>query len=263
MHDHECHESTRAKGKLLRRGPVPAPGLPEGLRITAYLPPGYETSNQDYALAIFFDGQNIFDDEGSYRGGWQLHRLLDYRACRGERVPLAVGIHTDWSRSAVLSPWSHDGTPALGDRMLDWITGWLTPTIRSEMRVRPGPEGVLLGGSSLGGLLSLYGFFRHPEHFGRVIAMSPSLGVAGGRHGPIYGYVHEMPRRGGRIYMDAGGRECQCTNIMNLTGDMARLLSDKGYRLGDDLLFHADPDGAHDEQAWKRRLPGALEFMCQ
>jgi len=263
MFDHHCHESTRARGTLLHRGPLAATGLPEAPHVTAYLPPGYERSSQEHSLAIFFDGQNLFDDEGSYRGGWQIHRLLDYRACRGARVPIVAAIHTaGWSRAAVLSPWSRDDAPALGDRMLDWIIGWLIPTIRSEARVIPGPDGVLIGGSSLGGLLSLYGYFRHPDHFGRVVAMSPSLGIAGGRHGPIYEYVHAAPRRAGKIYLDAGERECECTSITRHTGDMARLLEHKGYRLGGDLLWHADPEGAHDEASWKRRLPGALQFVC-
>jgi predicted alpha/beta superfamily hydrolase len=214
-------------------------------------------------LALFFDGQNMFDDEGSYRGGWQLHRLLDYRACQGRSVPIAVAIHTGgWSRSAILSPWQRDGMQPLGDRLLDWMTGWLIPAIRSEVRVVPGPGGVLLGGSSLGGLLSLYGFFRHPEHFGRVVAMSPSLGVGDGQHGPIYPHVHGSPRRGGKIYLDAGEQECQCSGIARHTADMAGLLVHKGYRSGVDLLYRPDRDGTHDEQSWKRRLPGALEFIC-
>jgi predicted alpha/beta superfamily hydrolase len=264
MLDHECQESTRAKGQLIRVGPFDAWGLPEQPRLTVYLPPGYAESGREHSLAIFFDGQNLFDDEGSYQGGWQLHRLLDYRACQGEPVPIVAAIHTDgWSRSAALSPWPRDGVPGLGDQLLNWITAWLIPTLRAELRVRPGPEGVLLGGSSLGGLLSLYGFFRHPEQIGRVLAMSPSLAAGEGQHGPLFPFVAESPHRGGKIYLDAGARECQCTNIQRHTGDLAGLLAHKGYRPGIDLLLATDPDGSHDEASWKRRLPGALELMCQ
>ena len=263
MHVHECHEGARATGTLIDLGAFLVPGLPEEMRVTVYLPPGYDASDATYPLAMFFDGQNLFDDEGSYRGGWQMHRLLDYRACRGERVPIVAAIHTaGWSRAAVLSPWSRDDAPGLGDRTLDWITQWLIPTLRSELRIAPGPEHVLLGGSSLGGLLSLYGFFRHPDQFGKVAALSPSLGVSGGHHGPLFSYVREAPRVDGRVYLDAGDNECECTNIMRHTGDMASLLSHKGFRAGVDLLWRPDPDGTHDEASWKRRLPGALEFLC-
>lgn len=261
MYAQACEESVRAKGRLVRAGPFEWTGLPEPPTLTLHLPAGYDASNRTYPLAIFFDGQNMFDDEGSYRGGWQLHRQLDWRACRGLPVPIAVAIHTGgWSRGAILSPWSQDGAPALGDRMLDWITRWLVPTLREELRVDPGPEGVLLGGSSLGGLLALYGFFRHPEHVGRVIAMSPSIAMAGGR---LAGFVAESSRTGGAIYLDAGGRECDCTSILRDTRELSELLTHKGFRMGDDLLFVPDADGAHDEQSWKRRLPGALQFALR
>jgi enterochelin esterase-like enzyme len=263
MSDRSCDESSRAKGTLVHAGPFHAPGLPEALHLTAYLPPGYDASTERYPLAIFFDGQNMFDDDGSYRGGWQLHRLLDYRACQGRRVPIAIAIHTaGFSRTSILSPWSRDDVQGLGDRFLDWITQWLVPTLRAELRVADGAENVVLGGSSLGGLLSLYGFFRHPDQFGRVVAMSPSLGLPGGHHSPLFGYAHHAQRSGGRIYIDAGARECECTSILRHTGDLAGLLEHKGYRHGVDLAWRADPEGSHDEQSWKRRLPGALDFVC-
>lgn len=263
MDHHACQEATRDKGKLLRSGPFSGWGLPEPLSVTAYLPPGYDTSGRHYSMAIFFDGQNLFDDEGSYRGGWQLHRLLDYRACQGQRVPIAVGIHTSgWSRGSILSPWPRDGAPALGDRMLDWITGFLIPTIRGEVRVAPGREGVMIGGSSLGALMALYAFFRRPDQFGRALAMSPSLAVDGGQHGPLFPFIEHAPMPGGRIYLDAGARECECTSIMRHSGDLAGLLAHKGYRHGHDLVFRPDEEGSHDEASWKRRLPGALDFIC-
>jgi predicted alpha/beta superfamily hydrolase len=260
----QCEEGARATGTLFELGTFRVPTLPEDLRVTLYLPPGYDASNAVYPLAIFFDGQNLFDDAGSYRGGWQLHRLLDYRACRGETVPVVAAIHTTgWSRTALLSPWSREDAPGLGDRTLDWITEWLLPTLRSELRIARGAERVLLGGSSLGGLLALYGFFRHPDRFGKVAAMSPSLGISGGRHGPLFPYAWDARRGGGKVYLDAGQRECECTNIMRHAGDLASMLREMGYRDGVDLWWRPDPEGSHDEMSWKRRLPGAIDFLCE
>lgn len=258
-----CHEGARATGTLFRSITVPAPTLPTAQRVTAYLPPGYDRSDRPYSLAVFFDGQNMFDDEGSFRGGWQLHRLLDYRACRGLSVPIVAAIHTDNGlRNELLSPWSSDGRAAMGDRMIDWIADVLVPRVRSEVRVASGPENVLLGGSSLGGLMALYGFFRRPDALGRALAMSPSLGVGGAQRGPIFHYVNDAPRRGHKIYLDAGARECECSGIMQHTGELAELLSRKGYQRGSQLLFHADPVGTHSEASWKGRLPSALDFLC-
>jgi predicted alpha/beta superfamily hydrolase len=47
--------------------------------------------------------------------------------------------------------------------------------IDREYRTWPNAENTGLGGSSLGGLASLYIGFRHPLVFGKLIVMSPSL----------------------------------------------------------------------------------------
>ena len=251
------------EGQLISSGPYFVPGLPEQHRITAYLPPGYSESDRAYPLAIFFDGQNLFSDEGSFRGGWHLHHLLDERACRGAKIPLVIAIHTDgWSRTSALSPWTEEDAPALGDRMVNWVADWLIPTIRSEVRTLPGPEYTLIGGSSLGGLLSLFAGFRRPDVFGRVLAMSPSLGISKGRHGPIYSFVEEAKHGPHRIYLDAGGKECPCGHVLRHAEDMAIVLIDKGYQPGHSLMWYPDPAGDHDEYHWRKRLPLAVNFIC-
>lgn len=260
----DCQPHARRKGQLIPSGPHVVPGLPETHRITAYLPPSYADSGRAYPLAIFFDGQNLFSDEGSYRGGWHLHELLDERDCRGDRVPIVVALHTaGLSRTSILSAWSEDpAMPALGDRLLDWVVGPLLADLRQEIRLLPGPEGTLIGGSSMGGLLSLYAFFRHPETFGRVMAMSPSLGVSDGRLGPLYPYVAEVRRPPGRIYLDAGARECPCGHVLRHGESMAELLAQRGFTPGSQLMWYPDPDGDHDEWHWRRRMPEALNFLC-
>lgn len=215
-----------------------------------------------HPLAIFFDGQNMFDDEGSYQGGWQLHRLLDWRACRGGRVPIAVALDTaGWSRASVLTPWPRAGVEGLGARTIEWLSSWLIPTLRAELRVEPGPDAVLIGGASLGGLLALYAYAQRPDQFGRVMAMSPALGWPDGG-APVIDLIASAPRhRRGRVYVDAGARECECTNIVRHTGALVGTLERLGYRHGHDLAHWHDPDGAHDEPSWKRRLPAALDFL--
>lgn len=259
-----CQPHKRRKGHLIHSGPYHVPGLPETHRITAYIPPSYADSERAYPVAIFFDGQNLFSDEGSFRGGWHLHDLLDERDCMGQRVPIVVAIHTGGlSRTSILSPWTEDpDIPPLGDRLIEWVVSFLLPEIRKEVRILPGPEHTLIGGASLGALVSLFAFFRHPETFGRVLAMSPSLGVSGGRLGPIIPFIEQAQRPLGKIYLDAGGRECPCGHVLRHAESLAELLAHKGYVPGQHLRFHPDPAGDHDEWHWRRRMPGALNFMC-
>src|SRR5262249_32890000 len=59
-------------------------------------------------------------------------------------------------------------------------------------------------GSSMGGLVSLYAFFRYPSIFGRAGVMSPSLWFG---QGAILDFVREARAPQGRIYVDAGTAE--------------------------------------------------------
>lgn len=257
-------EDPRYQGRVLAGRPFTVPGLPDPHPVSVYLPPGYDRDRQrQYPLAILLDGQNLFGDHGSFNGGWHLHRLLDWRMCAGERVPVVVAVHTGLSRQIALSPWpGEDGEAGLGWRMAEWLAGPLVRLARDEFRIRRDPEHTMIGGASLGGLLSLYAFFRHGDVFGRALSMSPSLGISDGRHGPAFEFVAGAPfQAGGRLYLDAGGLECPCGHVLRHAEDLVGVLNAKGLVAGRDYLWRPDPDGTHDESAWRRRLPGAIHFL--
>ena len=249
-------------GHLHRTRAFAIPGLPGHHPLTIYLPPGYEHSQQRYPVAYMFDGQNLFGDHGSYAGGWHMHQALDQRAARVKKkvVPIVVAIHHGGaSRNDELSPWPIDGLGlGLGQRMLDWIIGPLRDMIAKDLRILTGPDHTMIGGSSLGGLLALYAYFRHWDVFGKVLCMSPSLWV---NEGAIYAHVaHARVVGNPRIYLDCGGRE-----IGGLAMQMAEWMVDmferKGMARGEHFLWRPDKRGAHNERNWRRRLPKALLYL--
>ena len=79
----------------------------------------------------------------------------------------------------------------------------------------------------MGGLISLYAYFRHPQVFGLAGAMSPSLWYT---RGAIYTYIRHAPVTPGRLYLDNGTREPSASRL-------ERLLVEKGYQPGRDLLY--------------------------
>jgi len=130
--------------------------------------------------------------------------------------------------------------------------------VAEDLRILAGPEHTMVGGSSLGGLMALYAFFRHNERFGRALCMSPSLWVQGGE---IFRYVAAAPAYGDpRLYLDCGGREAQGIVIEHAEW-MSQLLVRKGFDSGRHLMWRPDKRGAHNERAWRRRLPKALRFL--
>jgi enterochelin esterase-like enzyme len=222
-------------------------------RLRLYVPHGHEPERAS-PLLVMFDGQNVFDDAGSFAGGWHLHRAIERLARRRVR-PLVLAVdHGGHERVHELSPFEARGSRGQADVLLGWLIERVLPEVRRRHMVIEGPAGLAVGGSSLGGLAALYAHFRYPEIFGGALAMSPSLWLGGAR-------FLEWVRGVGvpwttRIYLDAGANE---GGMLRLAEALSRELGAKG--LGDRLLFKADPKGGHSERHWRRRLPAALRFF--
>ncbi|MEB3203252.1 MAG: alpha/beta hydrolase-fold protein [Candidatus Sericytochromatia bacterium] len=235
-------------------------GLPAALPTRVYTPPGYGDPQRRWPVAILFDGQNLFEDAGTFAGGWHLHRVLDRRAQRGLTVPVVVAIHHGGeTRVQELAPWPVEpDAPAHGLAMADWIVTELAEWVTRHLHVSPAREDWLIGGSSMGGLAALVTFFRHNDKFGRLLCMSPSLWVADGEAFP---FVARSPAWGQpRIWLDCGGREAGGYPIQHAEW-MAQLLQRKGFVAGRDLTWHPVRTGRHDERSWRRRLPAALRYL--
>jgi predicted alpha/beta superfamily hydrolase len=243
--------------RLVRTKPFTIPGFPARYPLTIYVPPGYDDGSELLPVAYMFDGQNLYGDPGSYAGGWHLHESLDARAAKGKTVPLVVGIHHGGvSRKSEFTPWPIEGLPAWGDAFLEWLVGTVVPLISRDWRVRTGPAHTMIGGSSLGGLMSLYGFLHHPQVFGRVMAMSPSVWV---QDQELLREFDRLPLPAERkLYIDAGGREVRTTRICR---ELIDLLQAKGCVPGQDLMWRPVQRDDHNERAWRRRAPKALRFL--
>jgi hypothetical protein len=110
----------------------------------------------------------------------------------------------------------------------------------------------------MGGLISLYAFFRAPDTFGYVGAMSPSLWFASRA---ILSYIENDGSPPGRIYLDAGTEEGPAT--LRDARHLARILERKGYEENTALRFVEAVRGQHTEAHWARRLVPALEFLLR
>jgi len=211
-------------------------------------------------VLFLFDGQNVFDDEGSFSTGWHIHEAVARLSERRYVAPLVVGIpHGGEKRMDELGPWKFGPLGGLCDPLLDWMVGTLVPEVRKRFQIPEGPVGAALGGSSMGGLAALYGHLRNPEVFGGALCLSPSFWFA---YPEIFKFVSGRSKPWvSRIYLDCGAREAG-GRMLPVARDMAKLLSSRGYG-PDQLRFRADPRGSHNERHWRRRLPRALRFMYQ
>ena len=136
----------------------------------------------------------------------------------------------------------------------------LKPFIDREYRTLPDVANTGVGGSSLGGLVSLYLGLHYPQLFGNLIVMSPSVWWA---NAAILRETRKLRRKSDqKIWLDIGTREGQEAEACVKNAKALRdALIDKGWRLGDDLRFLEDEGAGHDERAWGFRMRDALAFL--
>ena len=257
-------------GNVMVLPDLASPQLGNSRDILVYLPPSYEDNKDGYPVLYFHDGQNLFDEVTSFAGEWQVDETMEALAAEGIEA-IVVGIpNAGPDRIDEYSPFVDKRLGGgRGDDYLDFVIGTVKPVIEADFRVKTGPKHTGLLGSSMGGYISLYGFFRHPETFGLAGLMSPSLWFA---RGAIFQFMDQSAKVRGRIYMDAGTREIngQQGKLMNVVQSrryyasvrrMQRLLVKKGYRPRRDLLYIEEKWAHHEENAWARRLPRAIRFL--
>ncbi|MBV6520138.1 MAG: putative protein YbbA [Gemmatimonadaceae bacterium] len=236
---------------------VYSPELGNRRDISVYLPSSYSKNDRPYPVIYMHDGQNLFDPTTSFAGEWGVDEALA-RARRKGRRAIVVGVpNMGIDRIREYSPFvdARNGG-GLGDVYVSFLLNTVKPMIDERYRTAAQTESTGIVGSSLGGLISLYAFFRQPSRFGFAGALSPALWFA---DAAIFPYIREAPYVRGRIYLDVGTREGEGT-LANARM-MRDLLIDKGYAPGTELSWVEDKGGMHNEAAWGRRLRDALPFL--
>lgn len=243
-------------GQSFELGSHRIPGLRGRRRVRAFLPDGGPPD----AVAYCWDGQNLFGD-GEELEGWHLDEILAERSAEGSFAPMVVAIdHGGRYRLGDYCPWPNRRFRGGGraGALLDWVVGELKPSV--DRAVGPCPrERTIVLGSSMGGLLSLFAWLRHPDVFGRAVAMSPSLWLdAPSLFETIQSFEPSPP--GARVWMDIGKRESSKWSRKLFTA-VGEALVARGLPR-DRLALVVDPNGRHQEASWRRRLPDALDFVA-
>ena len=239
--------------------------LPDNRDLIVYVPPGYdEQPEQTFPVLYMHDGQNLFDGRTSFIQGrtWQMREHADAAIEAGEIEPLIiVGIYNTGDRR--LAEYTFERNWQMGGGEADsyglLITRELMPWIAEQYRVRHDRESTGLGGSSLGGLVTLFLGLRHPDQFGKLAALSPSVWW---NHKSILGYLNEhAPQLWDRpkMWLDVGDKEGHRT--LRDVEHLARRLKANGWRPGETLHFERVHGGTHDEASWAGRVRPMLRFL--
>lgn len=229
-----------------------------------YLPPAYdEDEKRRFPVLYLHDGQNIFDGDTAFIRGqeWEVDETAE-RLIRGRSMhPLIiVGIHNAGEdRLDEYTP-TYDARRGAGggaDRYGRFLVEELKPLIERTYRTWRAARSTGLGGSSLGGLVSLYLWLRYPHVFGRLAVMSPSLWWD---HRVILRRIEEYnhPQKP-KLWLDIGTQEGDAsTHDTRLLRD---LLLAKGWREGPNFRYLEARGHGHNEWAWAQRVPRMLRYL--
>lgn len=245
-------------GTVKRLSLLHSPELDNERDVYVYLPPSYgHAPGRHYPVLYMQDGQNLFDEATAFAGEWAVDRTMQ-RAGQDGVEAIIVGVpNTGEARFEEYTPFrdaKHGG--GRGADYVTFLARTVKPRVDANFRTRPERESTGIMGSSLGALISLYGFFAEPDVFGFAGAMSPALWPAQHR---ILAYIERAPSPPGRLYLDVGTREG--LGELRDVRKLRKLLERKGYRRGQELLYLRERGGRHSEEAWGRRFRRAVEFL--
>lgn len=239
------------------------PQLGRTRRVWVYLPAGYASSpTRRYPVLYLHDGQNVFDQCTSFSGEWGVDEALAALQQSGQDPTgcIVVAVDNDGQqRLNEYSPWNNPQYGGgQGDQYVDFLVQTLKPHIDQQYRTLPDRLNTGIGGSSMGGLISLYAALKYPAVFGRAAIFSPAFWFA---EAPLKAYLHQHRAVAGqstRFYFVAGTQESQ--TMVPLMQAVRDSLQRAGYAAAD-MNMLALADGQHAEWFWRREFPAAYQWL--
>ena len=235
--------------------------------VVVFLPPGYQKSVRRHPVLYLHDGQNLFEPETAFVKGehWRVAETAMALIEAGQIEPLIiVGIYNTGRQR--INEYTHTFDRRRGggdaDAYARFILEELKPFVDSTYRTLTDRSHTSLGGSSLGGLVTLYIGLKHPEAFSALAVMSPS--VWWDRRSILREVRRALPPRA-RIWLDMGTRESRGDASARRVVEDARLLRvglvKAGWQEDVDLHYEEIEGGTHSERAWGDRFGRVMEWL--
>ena len=234
------------------------PQLKRRRRISVLLPYNYHETDRRYPVLYLQDGQNLFEEHNAY-GTWGVDKSLARLAeiGRGNLIVVAID-HGGRDRIREFSPYpSNNWGTGLGREYVRFLVETLKPHIDQNFRTLADRDNTGVGGSSLGGLISIYAGLMFPHSFSKLMVFSPSLWAAQKIFFEPIRFFVPVPTK---IYLYGGGKEGA-----NMVGNISRFRETVARRGFDnrviDFNVQIDPDGKHNEGRWGHEFPKAAEWL--
>ena len=218
-----------------------------------------EDKDSDLFL-YFFDGANLYDKKESFIGEvWALDKAIEKIGLRANLVGIYCADGDE--RANEYSPFesfinkeTREEVYPKGILTGKFIIEELMPIVENGKKV----SSRLIGGSSMGGVMSLYMGIAYPDYFDKILAMSTHFMIDPVGMGEILSKYN--PENKQKIYLDTGTEEFDDdilkSSYISLSQMTYGFLKD---RL--DIKYVIDEGARHNEKYWQKRLPDALRYL--
>lgn len=249
--------------------------------IRVYLPKEYYTSNCSYPVLYMQDGQNLFKTSNNHPNNmcWYLEEILEKFELQDINI-IVVGIesnHFQYERFNEYSPWKNSMNQEIlekrelpadiggkGDLYSNFLIDTIKPFIDNNFRTLSNFENTFIGGSSMGAIISLYIALENQNLFSKLMLFSIATWFC---EKELTEYLRKKSINSEiKIYLDIGTNESSSEKIQNFP----QIYLEGFYKIQDILnkklppsqfLTFIEPFGKHNEFAWNRRFPIALNYI--
>ena len=241
----------------------PAVGGEEERRAYVYLPTMYEADpDRRYPVLYMFDGQNVFfDEDATYGKSWGVADYLDYTDTPLIVAAVECNAGANNERLVEYSPYRFDDPTyghfdGKGQATMSWYIHRFKPFIDRNFRTLPDREHTFIGGSSMGGLMSLYAVTAFNDVYSRAACLSPSIWFATRSLDRLIRDAQFAPDT--VIYMDYGSREmAHHDNMRKQYAAVTSRLLERQVLLTSRIV----PNGDHCEACWEEQIPFFMHIL--
>lgn len=242
----------------------------ENRRLHIYLPDDYYSSNENYPVMYFFDGQNMFEDsEATFGRSWRFKDFLDNYDKKFVIVSFECS-HTGNDRLAEYNPFKCfsgflAGLPAQGEETMKWIINEVKPYVDNNFRVYRHREATGIGGSSMGGLMAVYATSHYNHIFSKGACISSAIGFVFAPLMKDMNNCYINPDT--RMFLSWGTKETRGIRnhhtIDNYTYSYRRnkAVANKIEYSGARVQLYSQLGGAHNEESWEKLIPIFMDFL--
>lgn len=234
----------------------------ENRHIHLYLPDEYGHVEDRYPVLYMFDGQNLFfDQDATYGKSWGLKEFLDH----WHKRLIVVGIESGPNRLSEFSPYDFSSKcfgkiKGIGDTTMQWIVNELKPYIDSHYRTWWHREATAIAGSSMGGLMALFGILRYNRYFSKAAAISPAVGF--NMKAMKMEVVNNSYYEDNRLFFSWGTHEMSL-RFANTYGKNVHLLEQSTRYSGFQTQLFRHEGGTHCEACWEQEVPLWMHFLWE